>query len=164
MLFWIAAASAATLTVRAPAFPNGATIPTEYTCVDEDASPMIVWAGAPATTQTYAVVVDDPDGKDPAGAPWVHWVVYNIPANAVQLDRNILVDDKRFLQGTNDFKQPAWGGPCPPAGKGAHRYMFRVYALDTTLALVAGASRTDVDAAMKGHILASGTVMGRYER
>lgn len=173
MLLWIATAVAASLTVRAPAFTAGASIPAEYTCTGEDASPSVVWAGAPSGTQSYALIVDDPDGKNEAGGAWVHWVVFNIAASQSQVDRNVLITDSHFLQGKNDFKvpdsdfaagTPAWNGPCPPVGKGPHRYNFRVYALDTTLALLVGATRAEVDGAMKGHILAQGVLMGRFER
>lgn len=173
MLLWIAFAFAAQLTVRAPAFTAGASIPAEYTCTGEDASPSVVWGGAPAGTQGYTLIVDDPDAKNEAGAAWVHWVAFNIPASQVQVDRNVLISDARFLQGKNDFKvpdsdfaagTPAWNGPCPPAGKGPHRYIFRVYALDTALVLQAGATRAEVDGAMKGHILAQGSLMARFER
>lgn len=164
MLLWITTAMAASLLVRLPAVTQGASIPVEYTCQAEDGngvSPQIAWASAPAGTESFALIVDDPDAP---GATWVHWVVFNIPPTDIGLARDIQPDDKRVVQGINGFGKNAWGGPCPPVGKGAHRYYFRLYALDTTLDLQAGATREAVDAAMKGHVLASGTLMGRFER
>ncbi len=164
MLLWITTALAASLIVRLPAVTQGATIPSEYTCKAGDGngvSPQVAWASAPAGTQSFAFVVDDPDAP---GGTFVHWVVFNIAPKEIGLDRDVRGDDKRVLQGINGFGKAAWGGPCPPAGKGAHRYFFRLYALDTLLDLQAGATREAVDAAMKGHVLASGTLMGRFEQ
>ncbi len=160
-MWWaLATAVAAPLTVRLPAIVQGGDFPVEYTCSGENASPQIVWGGAPTGTVSYALIVDDPDAKP----TWVHWVAFNILPTAIGVARNVTIEEKSFLQGKNDFGHSAWGGPCPPEGKPAHRYYFRAYALDTLLTLSAGATRAEVDAAMEGHILAQGTAMGRFGR
>jgi len=162
-LLLIASALAAPLTVRLPAVVQGANIPAEYTCLAADGngvSPQVVWQ-APAGTQSVTLIVDDPDAP---GGTFVHWVVYNIAPAGMGLARDIHADDTTVKQGLNSFDNASWGGPCPPVGKGSHRYYFRVYALDTVLALEPGASREAVDAAMEDHVLASGALMGRFQR
>ncbi|MCL6480780.1 MAG: YbhB/YbcL family Raf kinase inhibitor-like protein [Firmicutes bacterium] len=142
--------------------PNG-TIPKRHTCDGPDVSPPLAWNDPPAGTQSFALIMDDPDA--PAGT-WVHWVLFNLPASARALPENVpkveqLADGA--LQGRNDFRRIGYGGPCPPKGP-AHRYFFKLYALDTRLALRAGATRADVERAMAGHILAQGELVGRYGR
>lgn len=162
-LLLIASALAAPLTVRLPAVVQGASIPAEYTCTATDGngvSPQVVWQ-APAGTQSVTLIVDDPDAP---GGTFVHWVVYNIPPTQLGIARDIHAEDKTVKQGLNSFGNASWGGPCPPVGKGSHRYYFRVYALDTVLALEPGATREAVDTAMEDHVLASGALMGRFQR
>jgi len=144
------------------AFSNEGTIPANYTCDGSDMSPPLAWSGAPAGTKSYALVVDDPDA--PAGT-WVHWVVWNIPATVNALAENVaktaeLPDGTR--QGISDFKRPGWGGPCPPSG--THRYYFKLYALDALLVVSAPATKRDLEAAMKDHILGQATLLGTYTR
>ena len=153
----------AKLNLKTMAFKAGGTIPAKYTCSGADISPALSWNQPPARTQSLALVVDDPDA--PAGT-WVHWVVYNLPASARQLPGGVprgeaIVSGGK--QGLNDFPQNGYGGPCPPPGK-PHRYFFRLYALDTLLDLHAPVHRKDVDAAMKGHVLAQGEWMGTFGR
>jgi Raf kinase inhibitor-like YbhB/YbcL family protein len=142
--------------------PNG-TIPKIHTCDGPDVSPPLAWNDPPAGTQSFALIMEDPDA--PAGT-WVHWVLFNLPASARALPENVpkveqLADGA--LQGRNDFRRIGYGGPCPPKGP-AHRYFFKLYALDTRLALQAGATKADVERAMAGHILAQGQLVGRYGR
>jgi Raf kinase inhibitor-like YbhB/YbcL family protein len=156
-------ASAMAFALRSPDFANGANIPRAFTCEGEDRSPALEWSEAPSGTKTFALIADDPDA--PAGT-WVHWVIYNIPGNARVLAGSVekkeqLADGSR--QGRNDFRKAGYNGPCPPPGK-AHRYFFKLYALATELTLPAGASKSDVERAMEGYILARTEWMGRYQR
>jgi Raf kinase inhibitor-like YbhB/YbcL family protein len=151
------------LELKTMAFRAGGRIPTQFTCSGADISPALSWNQPPPRTQSFALIVDDPDA--PAGT-WVHWVVYNLPASARQLPEHVLLGDAVAgggKQGLNDFHQNGYGGPCPPPGK-PHRYFFRLYALDTLLDLRAPVHRKDVDAAMKGHILVQAEWMGTFGR
>ncbi len=146
------------------AFKDGAPIPAKYTCDGVDVSPPLAWSGAPAGTRSVALIADDPDAP---GGTWVHWVLYNLPAEVSDLPENIAKVESLDLggarQGRNDFRRPGYGGPCPPPGP-AHRYFFKLYALDTRLELKAGAQKKDVEAAMEGHVLGSAQLMGTYAR
>jgi Raf kinase inhibitor-like YbhB/YbcL family protein len=149
--------------LRSPDFANGAEIPRGFTCDGEDRSPALEWSQAPEGTKFFALIADDPDA--PAGT-WAHWVIFNIPASAKSLNGG--VDKKEQLadgtrQGRNDFRKIGYNGPCPPPGK-PHRYYFKLYALDAELKLAAGASKSDVERAMEGHILGRAEWMGRYQR
>jgi Raf kinase inhibitor-like YbhB/YbcL family protein len=144
-------------------FSSGGTIPKNYTCDGPDLSPPLSWKDPPAGTQSFALIADDPDA--PAGT-WVHWVLYNVPATVKELPEGVKKEEKlpdSTLQGRNDFRKIGYGGPCPPPGK-PHRYFFKLYALDTKLNLKAGASKADVERAMKGHILGEAELIGQYGR
>ena len=148
--------------IKSSAFNEGGIIPKRYTCDDSDISPSLTWSDVPGGTESFALISDDPDA--PAGT-WVHWVIFNIPAQAGGLEENIPPERTLAtgaLQGTNDFGKIGYGGPCPPGG--THRYFFKLYALDTTLNLAAGSSKADALRAMQGHILAECRLMGRYTR
>ena len=150
------------LKVTSSAFKDGGMIPAKYTCDGEDVSPDITWSTVPAGAKSIAMIADDPDA--PRGT-WVHWVIYNIPPESKGLNEGVDRDkvlDNGALQGMNDSQQTGYGGPCPPGG--VHRYFFKVYALDTKLSLGPGATKKDLEDAMKGHILAEGQLMGRYSR
>jgi Raf kinase inhibitor-like YbhB/YbcL family protein len=152
-----------TMQVSSSAFKEGETIPKEYTGDGGDASPPLQWSDPPAGTQSCAVICEDPDA--PRGL-WVHWVMFNLPADTRRVEEGQPTHNKLAsgaLQGKNDFGKPGYGGPAPPRGK-PHRYYFKVYALDTALDLPAGATRADLLAAMKGHVLGEGQLMGRYAR
>src|SRR2546422_4049697 len=147
--------------LKSSAFKAGETIPRKHTCDGQDLSPPLTWTDPPAGTKSFALVCDDPDA--PAGT-WVHWVLYGVPAGATSLPEGVpatlaLADGSR--QGTNDFQKPGYGGPCPPRG-GAHRYYFRLYALDIVLTLPPGASKASLAKAMAGHTLGQAELMGRY--
>ncbi len=150
------------LIVASPSFSEGGDIPIRFTCDGRNISPELNWSGAPENTKSFVLICDDPDA--PAGT-WVHWIIFNIAASRHSLAGNIPKQgtSAEWVQGRNDFGKPGYGGPCPPPGK-AHRYYFRLYALDKLLDLKPGATRSQVDAAMKGHILARGKLMGRYTR
>jgi hypothetical protein len=144
------------------AFIAGSTIPRVHTCDDADHSPPLVWDDAPANTISFALISDDPDA--PRGT-WVHWVIFNIPSTEYSLPQN--VPPKGDLpngskQGTNDFGNIGYGGPCPPSG--THRYFFKLYALDSSLDLKAGSTKSELLDAMKGHIFAETQLMGTYSR
>jgi Raf kinase inhibitor-like YbhB/YbcL family protein len=149
--------------LKTTAFANGADIPTRFTCDGTDDSPALEWTEPPAGTQSFALVADDPDA--PRGT-WVHWVLYDLPAAARELPEGVPPEGtlpSGARQGRNDFKKIGYGGPCPPPGP-AHRYYFRLFALNRGLGLPSGARRAEVDRAMEGHILARAEVMGRYKR
>jgi Raf kinase inhibitor-like YbhB/YbcL family protein len=147
------------------AFQNGGGIPARHTCDDEDLSPPLSWSGAPANTQSFVLIADDPDAPDPR-APrmvWVHWVIYDLPAAVGSLGEGVRQLPPGARLGVNDFHRAAYGGPCPPIGK--HRYFFKLYALDTELGdLGKKATKADVEQAMKAHVLAEATLVGTYER
>ncbi len=155
------ATSAASLDLTGPAFVEGATLPVELTCDGADLSPALVWAGVPQGTASLALICDDVDARG-----FVHWVLYGLSPTVTELAPGLpkageLAGGAR--QGTNDFGRLGYGGPCPPKGA-AHRYVFRLYALDAAVELPAGAKRADLEAAMKGHILAEGSLSGQYSR
>ena len=152
-----------TFSLQCAAFTNEGDIPRNHTCDGADVSPALAWSDPPTGTQSFSLIMDDPDA--PAGT-WVHWVLYDLPAQTRALPEGVpkereLKDGSR--QGRNDFSRPGYGGPCPPRGA-AHRYYFRLYALDAKLGLLPGAAKADVERAMKGHILGQAQVMGRYKR
>ncbi len=147
-----------TLTVTSTAFKEGGMIPGKYTCDERDLSPQIAWSGVPVEAKSIALICDDPDA--PAGT-WVHWVVFNIPATVKELAEGASMPSGA-KQGINDFRKLPYGGPCPPGG--THRYFFKVYALDTILALKEGATKGELLKAMEGHVLAQGQLMGKYKR
>lgn len=144
------------------AFTEGGVIPSRYTCDGEDVSPPLAWSGVPEGTRSLALICDDPDA--PMGT-WVHWVLFNLPADSDSLPEGVppwktLSDGTR--QGTNDFRRPGYGGPCPPGG--THRYYFKLYALDAMLEAESGITKAQLLQAMAGHVLAEGRLMGRYQR
>ena len=152
-----------TIKISSAAFQDGQPIPPKYTCDGEDVSPPLSWDNPPSGTESFALICDDPDA--PSGT-WVHWVLYDISRASNELQEAIPASEEVLngaRQGKNDFKRIGYGGPCPPQG-GAHRYYFKLYALDTLLKLRAGATKSDVESAMKGHIVGEGRIMGTYKR
>lgn len=144
------------------AFKEGQPIPATYTCKGVNISPPLEWSGVPKTARTLAIIADDPDA--PSGT-WVHWVLYNLPADNIGLVENVPVTESLKaggFQGKNDFGKIGYGGPCPPSG--THRYFFKIYALDAELPLKGGATKAEVEKAMEGHIVAQGQLMGTYGR
>jgi hypothetical protein len=150
--------------VVSTAFSEGESIPVQYTCDGDNVSPPLRWGGIPKDSHSLALVCEDPDA--PSGV-FVHWVLFNLPPIVSNLPEALppteTLEETGARQGRNDFDQIGYGGPCPPQGK-AHRYFFRFYALDTELQLRAGASREELDNAMRGRILAEGHLMGTYQR
>lgn len=158
------------------AFEQNATIPAKYTGTGEDVSPPLSWSGAPPETKSFALICDDPDAPSRAKprpeGPWVHWVIYNLPADLTGLPEGIArqaqpAEPAGARQGHNDFgsDNQSFRGPMPPPGSGPHRYFFKLYALDTQLELAPEkAGKKALLAAMEAHILAHGELMGTFER
>jgi Raf kinase inhibitor-like YbhB/YbcL family protein len=155
--------SSAQIQLTSSAFKHGDRIPVRHTCEGADASPPLQWSGGPVERRSLALVCDDPDA--PRGN-WVHWVLYNLPGQTLELTEGMpstpeLPSGAR--QGRNDSGDIGYSGPCPPPGK-PHRYYFRLYALDVLLTLPYGVSKAELEEAMADHILAQGTLMGTYQR
>jgi len=153
------------LTLASTAFAAGRPIPRKYTGDGQDASPPLAWSNLPDGTKELALIVDDPDAPTP---PWVHWVIYKVPADAGALAEGIAAAadvsaPAGALQGRNSWKTLGYRGPAPPPGR-PHHYHFKLYALDTQLNLKAGADKEALLAAMAGHILAEGELVGTYQR
>jgi Raf kinase inhibitor-like YbhB/YbcL family protein len=154
------------LALTSPAFTQGGSIPSKYTCEGDDLSPPLIWTGAPAGTKSFALIVDDPDAPDPAKPQmvYVHWVLYNVPASTTSLPENATKAGlpKGAMQGTNDWHKPQYGGPCPPIGR--HRYFFKLFALDSELTGLSSPTKPDLLKAMEGHILGQSELMGTYQK
>lgn len=143
------------------AFAEGGAIPKLHTCDGADLSPALEWSGEPAGTQSFALIVDDPDA--PVGT-WNHWLLWDIPATVHAIAQGFK-PGQLGVSGTNDFGKRGYGGPCPPRGHGPHRYFFKLFALNVaSLKLPEGARRADLDRALKNCVLAEAQYMGRYER
>lgn len=158
---WAGSDSVHHMTITSPAFTNHGPIPVVYTCDGRSISPELNWSRVPDHTQSLALIVEDPDAPH---TTWVHWVVYNLPADIDGLGRNIKPEQlpPSARQGLNSWHRTGYGGPCPPAGR--HRYFFRLYALDTMLPNL---HKPDADAlrqAMSGHILEKARLVGLYKR
>jgi hypothetical protein len=155
-----------TLSLTSAAFSDGAAIPAKYTCEGADISPPLSWSGVPGGTKSLVLIVDDPDAPDPQAprTTWVHWVLYNLPPATNDLAEG--VEGSALPPGTklgiNDWKHAAYGGPCPPIGR--HRYFHKLYALDVVLAGLSRPTKSDVEAAMKGHVLAETKLLGTYQK
>ncbi|MGE5276722.1 MAG: YbhB/YbcL family Raf kinase inhibitor-like protein [Acidobacteriota bacterium] len=150
------------LRVESPAFLQGKSIPARYTADGRDVSPALSWSGVPPGARSLALVCEDPDA--PRGT-WIHWVLYDIPPSVTSLPEGVPPREKAPGLGTpgkNDFGSLGYGGPAPPSG--THRYFFRLYALDRSLSLAAGATAGELRRAMEGHVLAQGELMGTYSR
>jgi len=157
------------INVTSSAFEQGEWIPRKYTGEGEDVSPPLSWSGIPKEAQEIAVLCDDPDAPTPE--PWVHWIIYGIPAGADGLPEGVpnephLDEPQGARQGKNSWTSGitiGYRGPMPPPGA-PHRYYFKMYALDTKLSLKSGADKQSLLQAIEGHVLATGELMGRYKR
>lgn len=148
--------------IKSSAFKEGETIPAKYTCDDLDISPPVEWSDGPSGTRTFALICDDPDA--PKGT-WVHWVMYNIPADLLKLPENTPKTEtlsSGARQGKTDFGSIGYGGPCPPSG--THRYYFKIYALDYAPDYKLVITKKELLKLMEGHTLDEGQLMGRYKR
>jgi Raf kinase inhibitor-like YbhB/YbcL family protein len=149
--------------LNSEAFDEGGDIPQQHTCDGLDLSPLLGWTDPPEGTASLALICDDPDAP---GGNWSHWVLWGLGPDVRELAQGQPANPELeggVRQGTNDFRQLGYGGPCPPKGK-PHRYFFRLFALDTAINLAAGADRRKLREAIEGHILAEAQLMGRYRR
>jgi len=152
------------LQLTSDVFANGQSIPAKYSCIGKNISPTLAWTEPPAGTQSFALIVDDPDAL---GRTWVHWVLFNIPADIRSLQEDLPitgknVDPNAVYVGKNSWGDLGYGGPCPPSG--THRYFFKLYALDTTISLLPGATKEQVLKEMESHILAQAELMGTFSK
>lgn len=149
--------------LKASAFKVGTDIPDQFTCDGSNISPALNWSAPPEGTQSFVLIMDDPDAP---GRTWVHWLLYDLPGTERDLPEGVVPKGtipSGARQGLNDFRKTGYGGPCPPPGP-AHRYYFRLYALDTALHLKAGATRQQIDRLIRGHVLADAELMALYRR
>jgi hypothetical protein len=154
------------LTLRSGAYADGDSIPARFTCVGDDISPPLEWSGVPEGTRSLVLLIDDPDAPDPKAPQtiWVHWVVFNIPPETPGLPE----DASRgglppgTLNGLNDWNKAGYGGPCPPVGR--HRYVHKLYALDTLLEGLHNPVKAEIESAMQGHILDESTLVATYQK
>lgn len=172
---WLACTAAAafagsdtdmSLNLSSTAFEPQGQIPAIHTCDGRDISPPLAWSDLPDGTQSLVLIVDDPDAPDPASPrmTWVHWVLYDLPPSATGLAEAVQSSSlpPGTREGLNDWKRTGYGGPCPPIGR--HRYFFKLYALDHPLGDLGPATKTEVEAAMAGHILEKVELVGTYQR
>ena len=154
----------ARLTLESRAFAAGAPIPKRYGCEGKDFPPALHWSGIPQDAKSLALIVDDPDAPDPAAPQtrWVHWIVYDLPPGTAGLPEGAAWLPSGARVGRNDWQRARWNGPCPPVGR--HRYVFALYALDTTLGDLHEPTRAQLDTAMKGHVLAETQLVGTYQK
>ncbi len=154
------------LTLTSSAFSHNGSIPAQYTCEGKDISPDLSWNDVPPKAKSLVLIVDDPDAPDPAAPKltWVHWVLYNIPANATGLPQAVAAKalPAGTKEGLNDWKRTGYGGPCPPIGR--HRYFHKLYALDVVLPDLGRPTKADVEKAMKGHVLTETQLIGTYQK
>ena len=155
----VVSAAGQPFTLRSPDFRNGAPIPAIHACTGRNVAPMLVWAGVPLPTRSFALVVVDPDAPHPGG--WVHWVVYNVPATWRTLGAR---SPHAFDEGITSSGRRAYGGPCPPANGHVHHYVFTLYALNLAHLAGHGLTRDALVRAMRGHILRTATLIGTFRR
>lgn len=152
--------------ITSAAFRHEGPIPRRYTCEGDDVSPPLAWSGFPAGTRTLALIVSDPDAPDPTAPKmtWVHWVLYDIPAQAAGLSEDVSADGlpQGTRQGLNDWARTGWGGPCPPVGR--HRYWFELHALDTALGDLGPVTKARLERALEGHVLGRAVLVGTYQK
>ena len=162
----MAPTSASAFTLTSPAVSPGGAVPSLHTCEGDDVSPPLVWSDPPPGTRSLALLVDDPDAPDPAAPRMVfaHWVLYGLPPAAGGLPQGVSAAalPRGTHQGTNDFRRVGYGGPCPPIGR--HRYFFKLFALAVVLPDLGPATKAQLEAAMKGHVLATAELMGTYQK
>jgi Raf kinase inhibitor-like YbhB/YbcL family protein len=152
--------------LSSPAFAQGEGIPKRFTCEGDDVSPPLDWSDVPEGSKSLALVVDDPDAPDPANprVTWVHWVLYNIPGKTTGIVEAVRTEalPTGTREGVNDWERTGYGGPCPPIGR--HRYFHKLYALDAMLEGLGTPTKTKLEQAMQGHILAKAELVGTYQK
>jgi Raf kinase inhibitor-like YbhB/YbcL family protein len=150
--------------LTSPAFQDQGNIPREHTCEGDDISPPLAVEGIPPGTRSLALIVDDPDAPDPA-APrmtWVHWVLYDLPPDAVSFPAGVTSTALQGYDGLNDWEETGYRGPCPPVGR--HRYFFKLFALDTRLGDLHRPSSHRLQVAFAGHVVAQTQLIGLYAK
>ena len=152
------------LQLTSDAFVNGQSIPAKYSCIGKNISPALTWTEPPTGTQSFALIMDDPDEP---GRTWVHWVLFNISADTRTLQEDLPitgknVDPNAIYAGNNSSGTLSYQGPCPPSG--THRYFFKLYALDTTISLLSGATKDQLLKEIEGHILVQAELMGTFSK
>ncbi|MDD2740623.1 MAG: YbhB/YbcL family Raf kinase inhibitor-like protein [Methylomonas lenta] len=154
------------LTLSSPDFVHQGEIPKQFTCQGDDSSPALSWSGVSAQAKSLVLIVDDPDAPDPAKPKmtWVHWILYNIPPTVNELPQAVAASNlPGWTQpGQNDWKRTGYGGPCPPIGR--HRYFHKLYALDIELPDLNQPTKSELEAAMQGHILQKTELIGTYQK
>jgi len=150
------AAGGAKMKITSPAFQQGGNIPSKFSCDGDNTNPPLQLSDVPSGAKSLVLIVDDSDAP---GGSFTHWAVWNVSPQTTAIAEG---STPKGVQGTNDFGKSGYGAPCPPSG--AHRYYFKIFALDRQLDLSSGARRGQLDAAMKGHVVAEGELMGRYSR
>jgi len=154
------------MALTSPAFAEGNAIAASYTCDGQDRSPPLAWSGVPPQAKSLALVIEDPDAPDPQAPKmiWVHWVLYDLPPGVSGLPEAVSTPalPPGTRQGANDWKSPGYRGPCPPVGR--HRYVHKLYALDSVLPDLGQPSRADLERAMKGHVIGETRLVGTYQR
>jgi Raf kinase inhibitor-like YbhB/YbcL family protein len=150
--------AAPAMEIRSTAFAEGEEIPKRFTCDGSDIALPLAWSGIPEGAKSLLLIVDDPDASS---GTFTHWIVFNLPPEDLALSEGATLPAGTG-EGVNDFGKPGYGGPCPPRGR--HRYFHRLYALDTRLEGLNNPGRKQIDAAMRGHVLAEATLMGTYQR
>jgi Raf kinase inhibitor-like YbhB/YbcL family protein len=149
--------------IRSSAFVQGGQIPQKYTANGQNVSPPLTWTSPPSNTKSFTIICEDSDTSTSSGGLFCHWIIFNIPGNATQLEEGITNQktlDNGIKQGTNDFGRIGYSGPSPP--NGTHRYVFKIYALDTILNLEPGVTKQHINDAIQGHILSQTQITGKY--
>jgi len=151
--------------ITSSVFAANGEIPKRYTCDGNDVSPPLAWGDIPDQARSLVLIVDDPDAPDPAAPKmiWVHWVLYNLPAESTGLPEAVAASKlpSGTMEGINDWRRTGFGGPCPPIGR--HRYFFKLYALDTLLPDLKRPAKVKLEQAMAGHVIAEAQLMGTYK-
>jgi Raf kinase inhibitor-like YbhB/YbcL family protein len=152
------------MNLESPAFAPNGPIPPRHTCDGADLSPPLAWNDLPPGTRSLALIVDDPDAPDPAAPQrtWVHWIVYNLPPTLAGLPEAVAPLPAGSAEGHNDWQATGYRGPCPPIGR--HRYVHKLYALDTILPELHPPTKSQLESAMRGHVLAEARLVGLYQR
>lgn len=154
----------ASMKITSPAFKHEEFIPKKYTCEGDDISPALVFENVPKEAKSLVLICDDPDA--PIETPWVHWVLFNLPATLKGLDENVSIASiPGAIEAMTNFNKARWGGPCPPTGHIIHRYYFKLYALDAKLeGLDSSATKFDVLNKITGHEIAQAELVGKFQR
>lgn len=162
----LVASGETTMNLTSPNFTAQGEIPRIHTCQGSDVSPALGWSEVPPGTRSLALIVDDPDAPDPAAPKmtWVHWILYNLPADMGGLAEGIARSalPAGTLEGLNDWRRTGYGGPCPPIGR--HRYFHKLYALDVVLPDLGNPSKSQLEKAMQGHVIARAELVGTYQK